>query len=136
MLAHPAEWKKYYRGNEKEQQLLRVYSYSDRIRYYWRFPEALASVTTLIDNLRKTVINETLLSQYCPLQYAAIRRGDLQRDPKEVVIAGIRGVLKVYSEACLGNTSTLEARKLGIESRSIAEAMMVGLRWPAHPSGS
>jgi len=33
MLAHPADWQKYYQGNAEQQRLLRIYSYSDRIRY-------------------------------------------------------------------------------------------------------
>jgi D-tagatose-1,6-bisphosphate aldolase subunit GatZ/KbaZ len=100
MLSHPADWQKYYHGNSKEQQLLRVYSYSDRIRYYWRFPCVARSVTRLMDNLRQTGISETMLSQHCPLLYAEIRQRAVQRDPKEIVIAGIRAVLKAYSEAC------------------------------------
>lgn len=109
MLAHRADWQRYYRGDDREQRLLRVYSYSDRIRYYWRYAEVAHSVTRLMNNLRDSGMNETMLSQYCPLQYAAIRQGDLARDPKEVVIAGIQAVLKVYSAACRGDVQTLRA---------------------------
>lgn len=34
MLAHPADWQKYYCGDADRQRLVRVYSYSDRLRYY------------------------------------------------------------------------------------------------------
>ena len=64
MLAHPENWQKYYRGSAEQQRLLRVYSYSDRIRYYWGRPEAEAAVTRLMRNLHQTTIPETLLSQY------------------------------------------------------------------------
>jgi len=54
MLANPADWKKYYRGSTEQQRLLRAYSYSDRIRYYWRFSEVEASVARLMRNLQQT----------------------------------------------------------------------------------
>jgi D-tagatose-1,6-bisphosphate aldolase subunit GatZ/KbaZ len=103
MLAHPADWQNYYHGSAEQQKLLRIYSYSDRIRYYWRYPEAEAAVARLIQNLQKTGIPETLLSQYCPCQYDQIREGKLRNDPKAIVISNIRQVLAVYSRACLGS---------------------------------
>jgi D-tagatose-1,6-bisphosphate aldolase subunit GatZ/KbaZ len=105
MLAHAVNWQKYYRGSEEEQRLLRVYSYSDRIRYYWRFPEVEAAVARLIQNLQQTEIPETLLSQYCPRQYDEIRAGRLSKDPKDLVIANVRTVLDMYSSACQNDGS-------------------------------
>jgi D-tagatose-1,6-bisphosphate aldolase subunit GatZ/KbaZ len=102
MLAHPESWQKYYRGDQVQQKFLRIYSYSDRIRYYWGFPEAEVGVTRLVNNLRKTGMPATMLSQYFPVQYEELRRNALQYDPKEIVIARIRSVLKPYSEACVG----------------------------------
>jgi D-tagatose-1,6-bisphosphate aldolase subunit GatZ/KbaZ len=102
MLAHPADWQKHYRGNEDQQRLLRIYSYSDRIRYYWRFPEIEASVIRLMDNLRQTEVPETLLSQHCPRQYNRIREGKLNNDPKSLALDNIRAVLEPYSGACRG----------------------------------
>jgi len=100
MLAHPANWKKYYPGTPEEQALLRVYSYSDRLRYYWKFAGVEAATAKLIDNLRRVAIPDTVLSQHCPLQYAKVRSGAIKSDPKELVIAGITQVLAVYSAAC------------------------------------
>jgi D-tagatose-1,6-bisphosphate aldolase subunit GatZ/KbaZ len=108
MLAHPSDWRKYYRGSSDEQRLLRIYSYSDRIRYYWRFPEVEASVARLIENLKRTAMPETLLSQYCPRQYDEIRAGRLANDPKAIAIANIRAVLGNYSRACLGDSVATE----------------------------
>jgi D-tagatose-1,6-bisphosphate aldolase subunit GatZ/KbaZ len=102
MLAHPADWQKYYHGSAEQQKLLRIYSYSDRIRYYWRLPEPEAAVTRLVQNLKQSGIPETLLSQYCPHQYDEIRAGTLQNDPKAIVLSNIRAVLAPYSRACLG----------------------------------
>ena len=102
MLANPADWQRYYHGTPEAQRLLRVYSYSDRLRYYWNSAEVQASVEHLLHNLEKTPIPETLLSQYCPRQYELVRAGKLENDPKELVIANIMAVLRSYSKACLG----------------------------------
>ena len=44
MLAEPKYWLDYYRGAPEQQRLLRHYSYSDRIRYYWPAEDAKAAV--------------------------------------------------------------------------------------------
>jgi len=110
MLAHPANWQKYYRGSTEQQRLLRVYSYSDRIRYYWGRPEAETAVTRLMRNLQQAAIPETLLSQYCPREYEAIREGRLRNDPRELAIASIRTVLESYSRACRGDVSNSDRK--------------------------
>jgi len=108
MLAHPKDWQRYYHGSADEQRLLRTYSYSDRIRYYWGFPEVKAAVARLVRNLQQCAIPETLLSHHCPRQYDEVREGRLENDPKELVIASVRTVLKTYSRACRNNTSTTD----------------------------
>jgi len=110
MLAEPANWQRYYHGDERQQRLLRVYSYSDRIRYYWNKPEVRASVARLISNLRWSGIPETMLSQYCPRQYDDVRTGRLQSDPEELVLANIRAVLVPYSRASLGQNDGVALR--------------------------
>jgi D-tagatose-1,6-bisphosphate aldolase subunit GatZ/KbaZ len=103
MLAHPSNWERYYRGSPEQRRILRVYSYSDRIRYYWKFPEVEVSVERLLQNLRKSVTPETLLSQYCPHQYDEVRAGNLKNDPKALTISNIQAVLAPYSKACRGD---------------------------------
>jgi D-tagatose-1,6-bisphosphate aldolase subunit GatZ/KbaZ len=103
MLDHPADWHKYYQGTPEEQRRLRVYSYSDRIRYYWRFSEVQSSVERLMQNLEETPIPETLLSAHCPRQYDQVRAGRLQSKPRALVIASIMMVLAPYSAACRAN---------------------------------
>jgi D-tagatose-1,6-bisphosphate aldolase subunit GatZ/KbaZ len=99
MLTNPSNWQKYYRGGADQERLLRVYSYSDRIRYYWNLPEAESSVARLVQNLRQSGIPETLVSQHFPRQYGAIRAGTLSGDPKALAIANIRCALAPYSQA-------------------------------------
>ena len=105
MLAHPAEWSKYYHGTPEEQRLLRLYSYSDRVRYYWKFP-AVEGAVSLVHNLEKTSVPETMLSQHCPRQYGLVRARKLKDQAKELVIANIMAVLDVYSKACLRQAIT------------------------------
>ncbi len=100
MLREPGDWQAYYHGTAAEQQRLRVYSYSDRVRYYWHRPEIVAAVERLIGNLRATPIPETLLSQYLPTHYRRVREGTLANEPEALVVDAIRDVLRVYDTAC------------------------------------
>ena len=42
----------------------------------------------------------TLISQYLPLEYEAIRRGELQAVPERMIQYHIRRVLRAYADAC------------------------------------
>lgn len=99
MVDNPGSWKSHYHGNEEELRLQRAYSYSDRIRYYWNFPEAKQAVTTLIDNLSIVAIPETLLSDYLPVQYERVRAGILRAEPLPLIFDSIRQALQPYSDA-------------------------------------
>jgi D-tagatose-1,6-bisphosphate aldolase subunit GatZ/KbaZ len=100
MLKDPHNWEHHYVGNKHAQSLLRRYSYSDRMRYYWNDPQAKKAVDTLILNLRQIRIPETMLSTFLPDEYRAVRAGVLQPDPESLVKHRIRQVLQVYAEAC------------------------------------
>ncbi|MFT4113817.1 D-tagatose-bisphosphate aldolase, class II, non-catalytic subunit [Silvibacterium sp.] len=100
MLDEPADWKSHYHGTPEEQKLLRAYSYSDRIRYYWNRPAAERSVSLLVQNLEARVIPETLISQYLPLQYAKLRAGAIDSHPVALIRDHIREVLRQYARAC------------------------------------
>jgi len=101
MLASPADWKSHYHGSDEEQRLLRTFSYSDRIRYYWFIPEVQAAVDRLIENLRMNKIPETMLSAYLPFEYVSVRKGVLASDPMEIVLHATRRSLQPYAAACL-----------------------------------
>lgn len=100
MIENPLHWKKYYQGTEPELLLKRKYSYSDRSRYYWNEQRCIAAVHTLMENLSKTKIPETLLSQFMPMEYQALQKGRIQLHPGELVKEHIKAVLRVYSAAC------------------------------------
>jgi D-tagatose-1,6-bisphosphate aldolase subunit GatZ/KbaZ len=100
MKEHPEHWQPYFRGDEDELRFARDFSFSDRSRYYWPQPEVRASVERLVDNLSAHPIPLTLLSQYLPVQYLAVRAASLPNDPRSLIGAGIGAVVDAYARAC------------------------------------
>jgi len=99
MRRDPRHWKPYYTNAATETFDLQ-YSLSDRIRYYWAVPEVQESCKALLANLKTRAIPLTLLSQYLPVQYAAVRDGALANDPRELVLDAAAQVLRSYARAC------------------------------------
>ncbi|MGH8140570.1 MAG: D-tagatose-bisphosphate aldolase, class II, non-catalytic subunit [Steroidobacteraceae bacterium] len=95
----PRYWKSYYTERSSQSFDLQ-YSLSDRIRYYWNVPEVRQASDALVANLAARGIPLTLLSQYLPVQYAAIREGSLVNDPHELLLDGVAQVLRNYARAC------------------------------------
>ena len=100
MLDRPANWDRYYHGDEAQRRLLRAYSYSDRVRYYWADPQVDAAAQKLLRNLTATTIPENLLSRYLPAQYWALRRGVIDGSPMSIVQSKVREVIGQYACAC------------------------------------
>jgi D-tagatose-1,6-bisphosphate aldolase subunit GatZ/KbaZ len=100
MVRDPAHWRSYYRGDEDEVRRDLIYGYSDRCRYYWNQPAVQQEVARLFDNLGERPLPLTLVSQYLPLEYEAIRAGGLHAVPERIIQSHIRRVLRVYAEAC------------------------------------
>ena len=100
MLDQPDNWQKYYPSEEPRGRLYRRYSYSDRIRYYWLQVPVQAAVERLFANLEAVDIPEPLLGQYMPEQYKALRNGELEAKPRELVIYQVMQVTGVYAAAC------------------------------------
>jgi D-tagatose-1,6-bisphosphate aldolase subunit GatZ/KbaZ len=100
MSAAPQFWNKYYLSEGRRLELDQQYSRSDRIRYYWPVPEVDSALKRLLANLDANPPPLTLLSQYLPLQYQAIRDGRLTLSARELVLHAIEQVLQQYAEAC------------------------------------
>lgn len=100
MLNEPKHWMDYYHGNESHQAQMRVYSYSDRVRYYWGQPKITAAVEQLLNNLGSLKIPENLISQYMPKQYDSYRLGLISLDVRELLIDQIRSAIRPYAKAC------------------------------------
>jgi len=100
MLRDPSQWQAYYRGQEDEVRRDLIYGYSDRCRYYWHEPTVQEEMARLLHNLARRPIPLTLLSQYLPAEYEAIRAGRLQSLPLALIQEHICRVLRVYAAAC------------------------------------
>lgn len=92
-------WSAYYVDPERQDFDLQ-FSLSDRIRYYWTAPVVERACRQLFERLGATEIPLPLVSQYLPVQYAAIRDGRLKNDPRALVLDGVEQVLRHYDHAC------------------------------------
>jgi len=102
MLENPGYWKKYYSEDPAEAARERVFSFSDRIRYYWQRPTVETAFQKLMANLASGEIPMSLISQFLPEEFDAIREGKLGKDPTSIILNRIRKVLGYYSSACSG----------------------------------
>jgi len=100
MLRNPVYWRPYYQGEEWEQHLARRFSYSDRCRYYWPDPSVERELDLLLANLSASPPPLTLLSQYLPDAYDAVRSGAIPNLPASLIQDRIRKVVKIYAAAC------------------------------------
>jgi D-tagatose-1,6-bisphosphate aldolase subunit GatZ/KbaZ len=99
MRRDPRHWNAYYLNPERLDFDLQ-FSLSDRIRYYWNVPPVERACTQLLEGLNARGIPLTLISQYLPVQYAAIRAGRLHNDPRELLLDCVECVLRHYDRAC------------------------------------
>jgi len=58
------------------------------------------ALTRLLENLERDPPPLTLLSQFLPQQYAAVRAGTLAPSARELVLHHVEGVLQQYAIAC------------------------------------
>ena len=100
MLSNPKDWLSYYSGTPEYLARMRVFSYSDRIRYYWGRPKVNAAVDNLLHNLSKIDIPENLVGQYLPLQYSAYRSGRCGLQAHELLLHSVREAIRPYAQAC------------------------------------
>jgi D-tagatose-bisphosphate aldolase class II non-catalytic subunit len=100
MLQQPGNWEKYYHGSEAERRVLRHFSYSDRIRYYWPQPQAVQAIDRLFARLGDKPIPETLVSQYLAALYPKVASGAVKPTAQHLLIAAVDQVLADYASAC------------------------------------
>ena len=100
MLEHPKYWKRYYSGSPEEQAFKRMYSFSDRSRYYWPDERLVQSTNILIRNIDEKGIPLSMLSQYIPNQFKAVQEGRIKPTAKDLIHDRIQDVLRQYASAC------------------------------------
>lgn len=99
MLEKPDNWVKHYHGNEKQLEIKRKFSYSDRSRYYMPGKNVDGAICKLMSNLENVSIPLTCLSQYMPVQYLKVRRGTLKNTPHNLLLDKIDNILDDYYHA-------------------------------------
>jgi len=97
MLERPADWQRHYPGSPAAQRMLRHYSLSDRIRYYWAQPEAQRAVDRLTGALSGVRVPLPLWWQHMP---AAADLADAPLDPEALLVRRVRVSLAAYHAAC------------------------------------
>lgn len=98
MAADDRNWRKYYTGTEAEVAYKKLFSYSDRCRYYLPQPQVTQAVDRLLENVVE--IPPALLSQYFPRQYTRFMEGQLRADAQAVLCDRMGDVLAEYARAC------------------------------------
>ena len=96
MSAKPNNWQPYYQGDAQQVSLMKHFSYSDRIRYYWSEPQVKMATQELLSNLEQANIPETLVSQHFPYRDF----GALKTDPKELIYDHVNLCIARYYRAC------------------------------------
>ena len=97
MMAEPGYWQTYYAGTDAEIAFKRIYSYSDRARYYLGHPDVAAAYRRLFDNLAGGV-PDALVSQYLPEAFEAVRGGGSNK-PEDLILGRVSDLLGVYFDA-------------------------------------
>ena len=110
MCEEPRHWSKHYHGSAHELAYARKYSYSDRSRYYWPNPKVHKALDRLLENLTDHSLPATLLSQYLPNQYRAVRDGRIQDSPIDLILHRIMEVTGDYACACGAGPSVSKAQ--------------------------
>jgi len=102
MLEHPEHWSEYYHGTEAQLAQKRLSSFSDRIRYYWHYPQVQQALTRLLSNLSNLDISSKIsqLFETQALTRIPLRSGSAT--PEQVVLANICCVLDSYDQAVGG----------------------------------
>ena len=99
MVSSPGHWESHYRGSADELRVLRHYSYSDRIRYYWPEPAARRATASLLEIMEGLSIPDPLVSQFLPRLHERVVGGAIERAPRALLLEAVRDVLRRYGRA-------------------------------------
>ena len=91
-------WKKYYSGTPEEIAYKKLFSYSDRCRYYLPAKAVEAAIDRLLNNTKDVPVG--LISQFFPQQYPQVMDGKLASDGLSLVLSRTGVWCDVYAAAC------------------------------------
>lgn len=95
MNAQPKFWRDYYSGTGQALETLKIYSYSDRIRYYWTDQAAATALTALLSSLERHRLPETIVSQ----AFMGLEFGEMPTNPATLIEHHIQRCVARYFEA-------------------------------------
>lgn len=95
MIDAPENWRNYYGGSDAEVARLRIYSYSDRIRYYWADKDVSKALAKLFSNLSGARLPETIVSQ----SFMGLEFGEIPTDANILMENHINRCVGRYFEA-------------------------------------
>ena len=95
MTEAPDNWRNYYSGSGAAVARLRIYSYSDRIRYYWADRDVSKALDKLFSNLSGIRLPETIVSQ----SFMGLEFGDIPTDAKTLIENHINRCVSRYFRA-------------------------------------
>jgi D-tagatose-1,6-bisphosphate aldolase subunit GatZ/KbaZ len=94
---NPKYWARYYQGNPQEVKFKKVFSYSDRCRYYLSEKDVQKSIKSLFENVK--TVPEAMMSLYFPNQYTSCMNGKISQDSNEIVLDYIQEECRRYAKA-------------------------------------
>lgn len=104
---NPSHWRDYYKGTPHDVALLRTFSYSDRIRYYWADPAVAAALNRMLANLNAADLSETLISG----AFMGLDFGDIPKRPETLIQRHVQRCVERYFDAAgHGETQTIQAK--------------------------
>lgn len=91
-------WKKYYQGTEEEIAYKKLYSYSDRCRYYLPADSIAKAIEQLLQNTEH--VPHALICQYFPRQYEKVVEGVIADSGEALILDRIGNWCDIYATAC------------------------------------
>ncbi len=96
----PGNWQAYYAGSPSDVEILKTFSYSDRIRYYWADPAVAEALGMMLATLSRKPLPETLVSQ----SFMGMEFGEIATTPGDLIETHVlRCVRRYFGAAGLGH---------------------------------
>lgn len=90
-----SNWRDYYSGSDSQVAIMKIYSYSDRIRYYWSDSLVQEALEKLMSNLRSQAIPESYATQH----FTGLEFGEIPSSPDELMHGHIEKAVSRYYQA-------------------------------------
>ena len=91
-------WKSYYHGTPDEVAFKKIFSYSDRCRYYLPSSGVVCAIRKLLANTADVPV--ALISQYFPRQYEKVMRSELKTSGLALLLDRVGNWCDPYAAAC------------------------------------